>query len=437
MAQRPNGHGCTTRVLSALTIAVFLFAAAPAEAGWLARGIAVGGNAVADARAPLAINKDDEEWYEHRAKILGRLPLPVLRPRHFAMSGRGGSRLEASHGDSDKSLSQLLGSDQPPADHVAVETELGLTTEGKALVQRGLAVMNYAVGPVDGIFGKKTRGAIRAWQEAQGLAETGYLTKEQAEALSEAGAEARERKGSVRAAALKKGPAFRVSHVFRDCPECPEMVVVPAGNFMMGSTAYEREVPQHRRVNIPRPFAVGKYEVTFAEWDACVAGGGCNGYRPGDGGWGRGRRPVIYVSWRDAKSYVEWLSRKTGERYRLLSEAEWEYVARAGTISTDQANYDGRRRTVHVGTFPANDFGLHDVHGNVWEWVEDCWHDNYSGAPTDGSAWTSGGDCNMRMSRGGSWNSLLPRVLQSARNWNAARSRDNFLGFRIARTLTP
>ena len=149
-----------------------------------------------------------------------------------------------------------------------------------------------------------------------------------------------------------------------------------------------------------------------------------NGHRPDDRGWGRGRRPVINVSWEDAKTYVGWLSRETGERYRLLSEAEWEYAARAGTtgpfhfgarISTNKANYDGnytygsgrkgvyRRKTMPVGSFPANAFGLHDVHGNVYEWVEDCWHGSYAGAPTDESAWVRGGDCGERVLRGGSW----------------------------------
>ena len=131
------------------------------------------------------------------------------------------------------------------------------------------------------------------------------------------------------------GSGRRPGTVFRDCAACPEMVVVPAGSFMMGSPesseeAYSDERPQHR-VTIESPFAVGVYEVTFAEWDGCVRAGGCGGYRPEDQGWGRGSRPVINVSWEDAQEYVRWLSRETGQRYRLLSEAEWEYVARAGT----------------------------------------------------------------------------------------------------------
>ena len=248
---------------------------------------------------------------------------------------------------------------------------------------------------------------------------------------------------------------------FQDCADCPLMVVVPAGSFQMGSPSgeehrYDRDGPVHG-VEISRSFAVGKYEVTFSEWDACVSGGGC-GHRPGDSGWGRGTRPVIDVSWADAQSYVEWLSGETGEGYRLLSESGWEYAARGGTtgpfhfgstISTDQANYNGnftygsgrkgvyRRETVPVGSFPANGFGLHDMHGNVWEWAEDCWHDSYASAPADGSAWTSGGDCSRRVLRGGSWNDV-PWYLRSAkRSGRPTGNRYNGNGFRVARTLIP
>ncbi len=244
---------------------------------------------------------------------------------------------------------------------------------------------------------------------------------------------------------------------FRDCPDCPEMVVVPAGRFRMGDLnggGWDSEKPVHT-VTIPQPFSIGKYEVTFAEWDACVSDGGCGGYRPK--GWrrGRGDRPVIYVSWKDANAYVAWLSRRTGYTYRLLSEAEWEYAARAGTttpfhfgssISTDQANYHGngtygsgrkgvyRQKTVPVGSFPANAFGLHDVHGNVWEWVEDCWHWSYEGAPSDGGAWTTGDNCSSRVLRGGSWYSG-PKYLRAAQRSRDGGVRSDSLGFRVARTL--
>ena len=265
--------------------------------------------------------------------------------------------------------------------------------------------------------------------------------------------------GFLLAASLEERRGPEPGSVFRDCPQCPEMVVVPAGSFTMGSPSSEKyrrdaEGPQ-RRVTIGSAFAVGKYEVTFAEWDACASSGGCGGYRPSDSGRGRGKRPVINVSWNDAKGYVGWLSRKTGKEYRLLSESEWEYAARAGTtgpfhtggtISTDQANYNGnyvygngrkgvyREKTVPVGSFGGNGFGLHDMHGNVWEWVEDCYNESYAGAPSDGSAWESG-NCGGRVLRGGSWY-YGPRDLRSAsRGWINTGIRYYLIGFRVARTL--
>ena len=249
---------------------------------------------------------------------------------------------------------------------------------------------------------------------------------------------------------------------FRDCDGCPEMVEVSAGTFMMGAPYSEAGSSYHERpvhaVTVPS-FAVGVYEVTFEEWDACVAGGGCGGYQPDDEGWGRGRRPVIGVSWDDAQGYVEWLSSLTGERYRLTSESEWEYVARAGTttpfhtgetIATEQANYNGnvlypsgeldpnglyRGQTVPVGSFDANAWGLHDVHGNVREWVQDCWNDGYWGAPADGSAWLSGG-CTVRVLRGGSW-ADGPSFLRAAYRVATGNRGNGRFGFRVARTLTP
>ena len=182
---------------------------------------------------------------------------------------------------------------------------------------------------------------------------------------------------------------------------------VTMGEFLMGSPAGEKdrsanEGPQ-RKVTIAKPFAVGKFEVTFAEWDQCVVAGGCKN-NPGDEGWSRGKRPVINVSWNDiTNEYLPWLSGKSGKTYRLLTEAEWDYAARAGTttaysfgdsITKAQVQFSGNsfastQQTVEVGNFPGNVFGLHDMHGNVWEWVEDCWIDSYNGATLDGSARTT------------------------------------------------
>jgi formylglycine-generating enzyme required for sulfatase activity len=259
---------------------------------------------------------------------------------------------------------------------------------------------------------------------------------------------------------------------FKDCKDCPEMVVAPAGSFMMGSTQeeidglvkqypqplFKNEGPQHQ-VTFKNAFAAGKYAVTFAEWDACVADGGCGGYKPSDEGWGREDRPVINVSSYDAKAYVLWLSKKTGQPYRLLSEAEREYVTRAGTstpywwgssISTQQANYNGnytygggnkgevRNKTVPVRSFDPNPWGLYQVHGNVFEWVEDCYtyQNDYQGAPDDGSAWTRG-ECRIHVLRGGSWNNL-PLGLRSAWRFDLNPiSRISYIGFRVARRLNP
>jgi formylglycine-generating enzyme required for sulfatase activity len=231
------------------------------------------------------------------------------------------------------------------------------------------------------------------------------------------------------------------------------MVVIPAGWFRMGTAekGYARsfrEEPKHR-VTITKPFAAGKFEVTFAEWRACVANGGCKNYRSNDHGWGRGRRPVINVSWDDAKSYISWLSRKTGQNYRLLTESEWEYVARAGSttryswgpeVDRNKANCDGcgsrwdSRQTAPVGRFKANGFGLHDLLGNVSEWVEDCWNKTYRGAPSDGSAWNSG-KCGRRVLRGGSWLDSYVDVRSAYRISNRFKTRFGTNGFRIAKTL--
>ncbi len=259
--------------------------------------------------------------------------------------------------------------------------------------------------------------------------------------------------GGTSAPALAPAPSRQAGEAFSDAlssgGQGPEMVVIPGGRFRMGCVSgqdcFDRESPVHD-VTIPRAIAVSKYQVTFEDYDRFTAPN-----RVDDEGWGRGRRPVINVSWNDAQEYVVWLSRQTGSEYRLLSEAEWEYAARAGTatayswgnaIGNNRANcsscgsqWDGSQ-TAPVGSFSANAFGLHDMHGNVWEWVEDCWNGSYAGAPSDGSAWQSG-DCSARVLRGGSWLNL-PRDLRSALRLRLTSGyRFNYNGFRVARTLTP
>ncbi len=250
--------------------------------------------------------------------------------------------------------------------------------------------------------------------------------------------------------------AQQVGEVFGDCDDCPEMIVVPTGRFIMGSPEteegrlYDMEGP--RRVVSIESFAVGVYEVTFEEWDACAWAGGCGGAIPEDEGWGRANRPVINVDWEDAMAYVAWLSAATGREYRLLSEAEWEYVARAGTESArywgdseaDQCRYangndedlscsDGYENAAPVGSFQPNGFGLHDVLGNVWEWTADCWIEDYAAAPNDGSVRESeSGECSSRVIRGGSWGNAPGRLRSAVRTW-PLREKHPRIGFRVAR----
>ena len=256
-----------------------------------------------------------------------------------------------------------------------------------------------------------------------------------------------------------KGPV-----AWRDCADTPEMIRLKGGRFLMGEqgntgTLYEQPV---RTVRVAE-FALGKYEVTFDEWDACHAARGCL-RKVDDEGWGRGRRPVIKVNWVDAQQYVAWLSRKTGQKYRLPTEAEWEYAARAGTSTRyswgdssvwvcSLANVfdrtglalhpnwhwssecdDGYATTAPVGTFKPSRWGFHDLSGNVWEWVQDCWHSDYTGAPADSRAWDTGPDCHKRVNRGGGWGNN-PRSMRSAsRDADEAESVSDALGFRVARS---
>ncbi|MBV1877027.1 MAG: SUMF1/EgtB/PvdO family nonheme iron enzyme [Pseudomonadales bacterium] len=221
----------------------------------------------------------------------------------------------------------------------------------------------------------------------------------------------------------------------------PVMMLIPAGGFEMGSRdGRSSEKPVHR-VNIKQAFDLSQTEITFAEYDQFARA--TQRGLPDDEGWGRENRPVINVSWHDAQAYVDWLSTETGERYRLPSEAEWEYAARAGTttaygwgddITKDDANYGGvEQKTVPVGQYAANAFGLYDMHGNVWEWTADRWHDSYQGAPVDGSVWSEGGDGTQQVLRGGGW-LTIPAYLRSAdRNrFNTDETGYN-VGFRVAR----
>ena len=262
---------------------------------------------------------------------------------------------------------------------------------------------------------------------------------------------------------------LKVGDRFRDCSECPEMVVVPAGSYRMGSPPHEPgrgddEGPVHR-VTFAMPFAVGRYEVTFAEWDACAEAEGCGRHSPEDRGWGRGQYPVINVSWNDAQRYVQWLSKKTKMPYRLLSESEWEYVARAGTSMSrywgdgkpGQCRHangadvsakerysdwpvascrDGHVHTAPVGSFAANGWGLHDMLGNVSEWTEDCWSSGYAERRRT-AAHGSTENCTERVLRGGSWDDVPSYLRAAKRDRDLSDIGNVYHGFRVARTLTP
>ena len=244
----------------------------------------------------------------------------------------------------------------------------------------------------------------------------------------------------------------------------PEMVLIQPGSFLMGSPIHQKQRDRNEgpqvRVNIDYAFEISRYEVTFDEWNACVNGGGCKGYRPGDNGWGRGKRPVTNISYNDAQSYIKWLNAKTGLTYRLPSEAEWEYVARAGqplpfstqagqSISPRVANFNGEfpygpngqkgeylRKTVPVGSYTANSFGVYDIHGNVYEFVSDCYVAGHAGNPGDGSP-RRDGNCDARIIRGGSWVTHGYQMRAAKRLRYTMDHRYDDFGFRLARTFGP
>lgn len=238
------------------------------------------------------------------------------------------------------------------------------------------------------------------------------------------------------------------AETFKDCPTCPEMVVIPAGRFQMGSQETRDEQPIHA-VGIKRPFAMSRTEVTFALWDLCLAEGACT-HKPDDHGWGRDDRPVIEISHNDVtREFLPWLSKRAGHRYRLPSEAEWEYAARGGTTTTyawgneagqGNANCDrcgsrwDNKTTAPVASFKANPFGLFDMHGNVWEWTADCYIDTYQGAPSDARARAKPG-CGNIVVRGGGWNDR-PQYLRSAiRYGDPPGYRSIYVGLRLVRDL--
>jgi formylglycine-generating enzyme required for sulfatase activity len=270
---------------------------------------------------------------------------------------------------------------------------------------------------------------------------------------------------SIAASAPAAANVGQGGQIFRDCANCPVMVAIPAGSGLIGSplseSGHESSEEPRRSIRFIRPFAVSRDSITFSEWDSCVAEGGCDNFIPGDMGWGRASQPLVLVSWNDAKAYVAWLSKKTNETYRLLSESEWEYSARAcrsaacsewtfwfgDVINPDLANYDwrysyagGRKAQAPLkpqptNTFGPNTFGLFNMAGNVAQWVEDCWNSNLRDLPGDGSARMSG-DCSAHVIRGGSWNDDPVNLRSAARKYDTVSAREPNIGFRVARELS-
>lgn len=236
---------------------------------------------------------------------------------------------------------------------------------------------------------------------------------------------------------------------FKDCETCPQLVALPAGEFIMGSDErHKAENPAHS-VTINKAFAIGRYEVTFDEWKACFDAGACGDEMPDDHGWGMGSRPIMNVTWWDAQAYIRWIKKTTGHKYRMPSEAEWEYAARAGTTTAYSWGVDATglalgncrdcgaeisHKTEPVGSFKPNPWGLYDVHGNVWEWIADCWYPSNTDAPADGSVRIAE-KCRERVMRSGSWYYFSKNLRSSWRFKNDARVRSYGIGFRVVREL--
>lgn len=329
--------------------------------------------------------------------------------------------------------------------------------KGKALVESGKG--SLALKPLEhyintaGSSGKGYANALTLYGRAQVQAKA---TQQRVQAQQKAQREKREKAQAKARAQARVGPAKAAYAAGKG-----KTTMIPAGSFRMGYAGFTSSEPIHS-VRINYKIEIGVYEVTWAQWETCVTDGGCKKYDIGDQGFGRGNRPVIGTSWNAAQAFITWLNKTAGEAgfvggWRLPSEAEWEYAARAGstkrfpwgTLSLhkhanfgENEHHGGGRaagrdywvNTSPVGSFPPNEFGLYDTVSNASEWVHDCWHENYSRAPRNGAAWTSGGDCTLRVMRGGNFQSAKVFTVSAARSSGEQNSRYKFTGFRIART---
>jgi formylglycine-generating enzyme required for sulfatase activity len=389
-------------------------------------------------------------------------------PQSDAELKRARQRAEAEQRRRERAEARALAAEKAAGDLRAAEVTRQAEADkaAKNAAAKAAATKAAAAKKADLAAAKKAEAARKAAEieaaaretQARWAAEKDAADKEAAireEAARELAArEAAAKEAATREAAAREAAriaATRPGLVFRDCADCPEMVWLPRGEFTMGENAGVGVAGPLHTVRINYPLAVGRFEVTFAEWDACATARACRHW-PDDQGWGRGRRPVINVSWVDAQEYLSWLSAKTGKRYRLLSEAEWEYAARGGTqtkywwgndVGRNKANcfgcgsrWDGRE-TAPVGSFDANPFGLYDVLGNVSEWVEDCYHGSYRDAPSDGSAWEQNCPADMRdkrVMRGGAWQYPADLTRPAFRTAFSNGYFDLRIGFRVARS---
>ena len=337
----------------------------------------------------------------------------------------------------------------PEATASSVEAGLELSRADRRLIQLGLAAAGFDPGPVDGWFGRGTRGAIRQWQASRGEMATGHLEVETAKVLLVSGRQRAEQEAAAGQAAAESehlAEQHRRQQEREELEKLLVMVRVEGGSFIMGCQrgrdrwCNDSEKPVHQ-VEVGS-FEIGKYEVTQALWEAVMGEnpshfGGCSGC------------PVERVSWDDVQAFLRKLNARTGKRYRLPTESEWEYAARGGRqsggyeyaggddVGSVAWDYGNSGRSTHpVGQKRANELGLHDMSGNVHEWVQDCWNDGYEGAPGDGRAWERGG-CSQRVLRGGSWYDEPWNLRAADRGWHNTGIRSDDLGFRIARTLTP
>jgi formylglycine-generating enzyme required for sulfatase activity len=371
--------------------------------------------------------------FERRFRSLsaGLGPIELPSETLFISSAGSGKVINDSEGDSSIFVGELLKEMRSPdlsADDVFNRAKFGVSR-----ATNGEQVPFVASTLTEDVFFKAPAGAAAT------------LDRREPASGRTAASRAKPPAAPVAAIGLPEGEP-RIGAIFRDSAECPMLVVAPAGEFSMGSEDFQTEKPVHSVV-VAKPFAIGRSEVTFAEWEACVADGGCGGWRPEDHGRGEANLPVSEVSWSDAHAFIDWLTRKCGHAYRLPSEAEWEYVARAGTstafwwgeeVESGHANCRGcgagDRRPSPVGSYPANGFGLVDTAGNIAEWVEDCWSDSYEGAPSDASA-RAAGVCKQRVVRGGSFDAGARYVRSASRFLYDAETRYYTNGFRVVRDL--